>query len=49
MKKEEATNHADELTSQIQTKMVKGFFQDFVDKIVPNFKKLPFTGESEND
>lgn len=49
MQKEEATSRADELTSHIQTKKLSDFLKDFVDKIIPNIKKLPFSGEIEND
>ena len=46
---EKATAYADELASQIQTQVVKGFIKDFVDKIIPGFKRLPFSGEKEYD
>lgn len=49
MEMEKATAYADELASQIQTQVVKGFIKDFVDKIIPGFKRLPFSGEKEYD
>ena len=49
MEMEKATAYADELASQIQTQVVKGFIKDFVDKIIPGFKRLPFSREKEYD
>lgn len=38
---EEAISAAEELTSQMHSGMVKGFFRDLFKKFVPNFPKIP--------
>lgn len=47
MNTEKATKYAEKLSSQIQTEMVKGFLKDFIDKVIPGFKKSPSHEEEE--